>query len=725
MNEQIVLDIQVDTAKVAQELNAVSVTLSDLKNEQKELNAEIKAGHDDTGELSKAYAANAQQIKVLTAQQKALTGQLQTTDKSMDQLGTSFREMDANVRQLENQYKSLTKEQRESAAGQEMKKNLIAQKEALKEMDAELGNHQRSVGNYEAALGGLGSKLKSAKAAMQALWANPWAAIIAGLVLIIKKLIDAFKRSEERMNELRAAVAPLKGIGDMLTRTFDALAKVVGKVLVDALQTALKGIKWIAAQLDKIGRALGKDWGLTEAFEEASEKVSELTAAEQAYIKHKRAWVEQEAVLENKIAKLRDKAAQKDKYNAEERVKFMEQAIALEQQKADEQVKLAKEELRIAELNASRAENDQEANDRLAEARANVTRANTDYYNSVRRMQGQLAAFRAEVLQTAEAEEDAANEVTAATEKEEQKRLEERRKAHEKLQQKILEWTQSDIKRLEDEMQRDLETADITAEEKIAIEQHYQEEIGKIREQAAEEERQRQQSELQAKISEAEQYVSAIMGTMSAIMSAVNAKQDAELARYEEDNKKMKKTLDKRLKDGLISQEEYDKQVEAADEELAQKKYEIELAQAKQNKAMGIMDATISTAIAIIKALADPGGFAGLALSVLAATTGAAQIAAIAAEPLPQRFATGGIVGGTSYTGDMVPARLNSGEMVLNKDSQQRLFEALSSGDGQTLGVDYEMMAAAMASVPAPVVVYSELEQFGQRVSTYNEIASI
>ena len=44
------------------------------------------------------------------------------------------------------------------------------------------------------------------------------------------------------------------------------------------------------------------------------------------------------------------------------------------------------------------------------------------------------------------------------------------------------------------------------------------------------------------------------------------------------------------------------------------------------------------------------------------------------------KFATGGIVGGVSYTGDKVPALLNSGEMILNKGQQSRLFSMLNSG---------------------------------------------
>lgn len=45
-------------------------------------------------------------------------------------------------------------------------------------------------------------------------------------------------------------------------------------------------------------------------------------------------------------------------------------------------------------------------------------------------------------------------------------------------------------------------------------------------------------------------------------------------------------------------------------------------------------------------------------------------------------FADGGIVGGTSYTGDRLTARVNSGEMILNAAQQGQLFKMLNSGGG-------------------------------------------
>ena len=51
-----------------------------------------------------------------------------------------------------------------------------------------------------------------------------------------------------------------------------------------------------------------------------------------------------------------------------------------------------------------------------------------------------------------------------------------------------------------------------------------------------------------------------------------------------------------------------------------------------------------------------------------------------------QAFADGGIVGGSSWHGDRVLARLNSGEMVLNQGQQRRLFGMISQGGGRQDG---------------------------------------
>lgn len=75
------------------------------------------------------------------------------------------------------------------------------------------------------------------------------------------------------------------------------------------------------------------------------------------------------------------------------------------------------------------------------------------------------------------------------------------------------------------------------------------------------------------------------------------------------------------------------------------------------------------------------------------------------------KFATGGIVPGTSFTGDKVPALLNSGEMVLNGSQQSNLFQMLNSGLYGSLS---QKIAPSIEN--QGVRLYSDVEIRGDRI---------
>lgn len=112
-------------------------------------------------------------------------------------------------------------------------------------------------------------------------------------------------------------------------------------------------------------------------------------------------------------------------------------------------------------------------------------------------------------------------------------------------------------------------------------------------------------------------------------------------------------------------------------------------------KAAAVTNATIDGYSAVQKALASlppPFNFAAAAL-VGAAT--AANVASIAGQQRP-KFAMGGIVPGSSFTGDRVAAQVNSGEMILNKSQQSKLFGQINSGgsDSATMQVLSQLVNA-------------------------------
>lgn len=71
---------------------------------------------------------------------------------------------------------------------------------------------------------------------------------------------------------------------------------------------------------------------------------------------------------------------------------------------------------------------------------------------------------------------------------------------------------------------------------------------------------------------------------------------------------------------------------------------------------------------------------AGLPFPANIAAIAGGVAAALAALASIGQFATGGIVGGNSPSGDRVLARVNSGEMILNKAQQSKLFKMINTG---------------------------------------------
>ena len=135
--------------------------------------------------------------------------------------------------------------------------------------------------------------------------------------------------------------------------------------------------------------------------------------------------------------------------------------------------------------------------------------------------------------------------------------------------------------------------------------------------------------------------------------------------------------LSKQYTDGLISYEEYCRKKEEIDKEAANKEYKLKM----WEWTASLLTATANIAEGISKAIAQ-GGLAGIISGALVSAAGAIQIATLTAnKPRPPQFTSGGIVPGTSYSGDNVTANVNSGEMILNASQQKQLWK-MANGNG-------------------------------------------
>jgi hypothetical protein len=97
---------------------------------------------------------------------------------------------------------------------------------------------------------------------------------------------------------------------------------------------------------------------------------------------------------------------------------------------------------------------------------------------------------------------------------------------------------------------------------------------------------------------------------------------------------------------------------------------------AKQGEAL----ASGTASAAALPFPANIGAIAAITATILATFASIASVVG--------KFANGGVVGGGSYYGDHILARVNAGEMILNRKQQSNLFRAIESGDigaGQTV----------------------------------------
>lgn len=89
------------------------------------------------------------------------------------------------------------------------------------------------------------------------------------------------------------------------------------------------------------------------------------------------------------------------------------------------------------------------------------------------------------------------------------------------------------------------------------------------------------------------------------------------------------------------------------------------------------------------------------------------------------KFESGGIVGGTSFSGDKVVAHVNSGEMILNREQQTRLFDMANYGGGFDYSGLAQALTQAVASLPSPTLQYQEFKDFQSSVQRVTKIAEL
>lgn len=409
MADQITKVISVDVSdsldnldELREKVVSAGYSFSSLKSAKNYIDR-LRASLIDLDEESEEYAERVEEIdKVQDKLNKAMKA---AGDKTKDAEG-SYNALSKKMSELKKAFKA-TGDEAERAA---LAKQISGINDQLKGMDASIGNFQRNVGNYEAAftkglsgitkeIEALGNPLAVAKngvlalgKAFKTLIANPVGAVIMAIVVAIKALKKGFDQSEAATNSLKRAFSALQPVMNAISNVFTGFANIVGSIAEKAIPALVNGLMkasdWMMSLLNKLGivsdeklEAFRKS---IEAQKEAVKVTQDLTNREIDLTERKRKFQVDEAKAEMEIAELREKAADKEKYSAKERQKFMEQAIAKERGLNDQKLALVQEEYDILKKRSELTDNSAQMNDELAAAEAKLYNTRREHFEKER-----------------------------------------------------------------------------------------------------------------------------------------------------------------------------------------------------------------------------------------------------------------------------------------------------------------------------------------------------
>jgi hypothetical protein len=237
------------------------------------------------------------------------------------------------------------------------------------------------------------------------------------------------------------------------------------------------------------------------------------------------------------------------------------------------------------------------------------------------------------------------------------------------------------IQQVETERDILLKNTKLTEEERRAIIADSELKITKIREEALDTSSEIAKTKLQEFLDENTQYIEAVMSTVAQVVDLLGQifEQQEEKAleastqRFEAAAEK----YDELLANRLISQDQYDAAIKRAEDRKAQEEKQARLKSFKQQKALNIVNAVMSTAQAVMQALGGMPPPISYVLAAINAALGAVQIGIISSQQFTA--ARGGIVPGSGpSTIDSVDAKLAPGETVINAQSSSMFPQLLS-----------------------------------------------
>ena len=429
--EQVILEVIIKNDMASKRIKENKQDIAELREEQSLLNKTTLEGKE-------AYKRYEDEIKNLRKHNLLLNQEIRNNNKSIEDQEGSLQSMRAELSRLNKIYVNLSQIERESAKGRDLQKKILSLNTTIGDAEKKLGDFRRQVGSYEnamkSALGvnnkyvatlmlmkdgnmNLGTALKTTtsvvisfgKALFAAIMANPIIAVIAGIVAVLTGLVKIMRGNEEQSARLDAVLAPLK-------RTFEGIVAVLQIVAGWVLDVA-EGFEALALQVTKLGEKIPVIGKYFKQSNDAMLASIQLSKDKAALDKQTRELDVANAKAQYESSELRKKAEDRAKYTAEERLKFVQEANAKEQEILDNRLKIAEEE-------ATYNENSKDINEKLAEMEANLYLVRKEYSDKTKELMTKENEIRNQSLTAEKTRLAQAKKATDEAVKQKQKELE-------------------------------------------------------------------------------------------------------------------------------------------------------------------------------------------------------------------------------------------------------------------------------------------------------------
>lgn len=546
------------------------------------------------------------------------------------------------------------------------------------------------VGNLTDLLSDLGESIISAFENPKKAWSNFVDSLKAGYEFLKGQIIDRFKanftilagRVESDILKMRIAWNDFTGDSEEAEELRGKLKKVKEDV-VEAQRVIKEKNQEI---VNGYNAAIGKVKEFIKENEREAKIAAEIADSRATADKMERNLIISRAKLESKIAELRLKSKEKEKFTDEERKEFLISAEKLTEKLYDQEVRVAKIRAVALSKENTLSKSNKDAKKAEAEAIANVIQMEKRRADALRTITSERAALEKRIkaeLEKKQKEEEAAEKKRKL---EEEKLAADKIEAQKNLNSKIDELNKARVDRAyafrlreaknESEINAILqEQAELQHKEKM---QRLEEEEEELAEQKfeIEEERQIRQAEIDLakeeqlaqheanlaniqenwqkirldKIKKFEQdsanairYGQQVANSIISIASSITER------RY----RKKYANLEKQLNTGQITEEEYAKKKERLEQKQALAEWRIAKVADKVAKVAAVAQITASTGAAVLKSIqASPLTF-GQPWAGFAIGAGALNIGATLAKPAPPKpsFAQGGDVFGAQVNG--------------------------------------------------------------------------